>query len=545
MKRKLLLVLSLTVIAVLLFAFSVSAEGLIPLDVDPGLDCDDSLVSYFASVAEPTKISTTERAVLTDGTKFYVVPAYYVVSDDTIYYANLGKLNKAIGSDVFTSIKTSLVRIQLPSGIQQIVQGSKFEAYSALRELHFPLTLTVIQAQDAFGNCKNLEYISSIEHMTQINVACFAGCSKLAVDIVWPKAVTSIGRQVFSGCSSLKSITFQEGFLSISGTQVFNGCTSLETVILPNSLTNISKGAFLGCTSLTTFSFGAGFTTFNRSNNDYEILQNTPKLKYVYLPEAFVDAVAGAKKGDYKGIFTGSKNVTFFYTGSYENAVIIRDKMKSTEANEPIGNAEVVLFDPSIDYTSYAETLGKSIIVAGYSACEAFYDGVHDVSENYDLVYGEKMLLGSCTKAKICAQCGMQDDASVLSALFVSYGYSTDGKSVVQGFFIDKSVREAYESVLGKIDFGVIAAIDSRDDRADGVDVLADVEKYVAVDMANAQYDYFEIKINNVADANANLPLFFCCYVQYGESTYYIHSGAMADNVNSVTYNEISASLQA
>ena len=69
MKRKLFLVLSLAVMAMLLFAFSVSAEGLIPLDVDPGLDCDDSLVSYFASIAEPKTISTTERAVITDGTK--------------------------------------------------------------------------------------------------------------------------------------------------------------------------------------------------------------------------------------------------------------------------------------------------------------------------------------------------------------------------------------------------------------------------------------------------------------------------------------------
>ena len=544
MKRKLFLVLSLAVMAMLLFAFSVSAEGLIPLDVDPGLDCDDSLVSYFASIAEPKILSTTERAVLTDGTKFYVVPAYYVVSDSTNYYLNLGKLNTAIGESKFTSGKTNLVRIQLPSGIQQIVQGSKFEAYSALRELHFPLTLTVISAQDAFGNCKNLEYISSIEHMTQINDACFAGCTKLAVDIVWPKAVTSIGREVFSNCSSLKSITFQEGFKSI-GLRAFQSCSSLTEVILPNTLTNISKGAFINCTGLVTFSFGAGFTTFVRSNADYETLQNTPKLKYVYLSETFANAIEGAKANDYKGIFTGSSKVTFFYTGSYENAIIVRDKMKSTGANAPIGDAEVVLFDPSVDYTSYAESLGKSVIVAGYSACEAFYNGEHDVSESYELIYGEKMLLSSAVKAKICAQCGMQDDATELGALFVSYGYSTDGKSVVQGFFIDRTVKEAYESVLGKLDFGVVAAADTRDDRANGIDVLADVEKYVAVDMANAQYDYFEIKVNNVANSNADTALFFCCYVQYGGATYYIHNGVMANTVNSVTYNEIIASEQA
>ena len=106
-------------------------------------------------------------------------------------------------------------------------------------------------------------------------------------------------------------------------------------------------------------------------------------------------------------------------------------------------------------------------------------------------------------------------------------------------------VREAYKSVLGKLDFGVVAAVDTRDDRANGIDVLADVGKYVAVDMAKAQYDYFEIKVNNVAENNADTALFFCCYVQYGGATYYIHNGVMANTVNSVTYNEIAASEQA
>ena len=545
MKRKLLLVLSLTVIAMLLLAFTVSAEGLIPLDVDPGLDCDDSLVSYFDSIAEPKTISTTERAVLTDGTKFYVVPTYYIVGDSTIYYQSYGKLNTAVGYDLITSFKENLVRIQLPSGMKEIRQTSgKFENHKQLREIHFPLTLTIIEAQDAFGGCSSLEYISSIAHMTQINVACFSGCSKLSCEIVWPSAVKSIGRDMFSNCSSLTNVVISEGVTGI-GLRAFQLCTSLTEIKLPNSVTSIAKGAFINCYKLTTFSFGAGFTTFVRSNSDYETFQNTSKLKYVYLPETFVDAVEGAKAGDYKGIFTGSSKVTFFYTGSYENAIIVRDKMKSTGANAPIGDAEVVLFDPSVDYTSYAESLGKSVIVAGYSACEAFYNGEHDVSESYELIYGEKMLLSSAVKAKICAQCGMQDDATELGALFVSYGYSTDGKSVVQGFFIDRTVKEAYESVLGKLDFGVVAAADTRDDRANGIDVLADIEKYVAVDMASAQYDYFEIKVNNVAENNADTALFFCCYVQYGGATYYIHNGVMANTVNSVTYNEIIASEQA
>ena len=536
MKKKILLLLALIALMACMLAIAVNAEGLIALDNDPGLDCDESMVSYFSSIADPKVISKTERAVITDGTKFYVVPTYYIVGDSITYYGSYSKFNTAVGYDLITSLKTNLVRVQLPSGMKQIRQDTaKFENYTALKEIHFPLTLTIIQAQDAFNGCSNLEYISSIEHMTEINVACFSNCKKLSCGIVWPSAVKSIGRDMFANCTSLTSVTISDGVTTI-GTRVFSGCTGLTEIRLPNSVTDINKGAFINCTNLVTFSFGAGFTTFVRANNDFETLQNTKALKYVYLPEATAFAIE-AKSGDYKNIFTGSSNVTFFFTGSLENATLLRDKMKATGANEPIGNAEVVLYDPNIDYTTYAQTLGKSIIVANYSACEAFYNGEHNVSEHYSLEYSGEEFLSTATKSKACAKCVYKVDKSELGALFVSLGYSTNGRgSVIQGFSINSDMLSAYEEVLGEITYGVIAAGDTREDKTVGADVFS-FEKKVFHELSGSAYDYFQVMVNGIDESKYDAYIFFCAYVQAGEKCYYINEGVTDTVATSTTYN--------
>lgn len=538
MKKKILMMLALTALVVCMLAIAVSAQGLIPLDEDPGLDCDDSKVSYFSSIAEPKNIGKTEKAVLTDGTKFYVVPAYYVVNDSTVYGANIGKLNTAIGSDVFASLKAALVRIQLPSGMQQIRQSNgKFENFKALKELHFPQTLTVIQAQDAFGGCTSLEYISSIEHMTEINVACFSGCSKLAVDIVWPAAVTSIGRHMFADCTSLKSVTFQEGLLSI-GNSAFENCNPITEVILPNSVVTISKKSFAYIDDLETISFGAGLSKLLSTDHNLEMVDGCPKLKYVYLPACFATEVQNSGNG----ILRTGTNVTIFFTGTLEQAEAIRAKLP-VSGNPLIANAEFMAYNPDINYfryeedANYAQTLGKTILVYGYSACEAFYDGAHDVDEEFSIVYSGEELLSSAVKSKACANCSFKIDRKDLLPLFKSLGYSVSGNGdVVQGFYMETSVLAEYEAVLGEINYGVVAAIDTREDTQEGVDLFS-LENRIDWDLSSSPNNYFDIKIIGITDELKDQHLFFCAYVKFGGVYYYINNGVVGTTAMSTTYN--------
>ena len=90
MKKK--IILTLAVISMLICVFAISASAaIIPLDEDPGLDCDASLVSTLdiAAYGESNTADDREsRVVLTDGSKYYVFPAYYVVNKSIYYNPN-------------------------------------------------------------------------------------------------------------------------------------------------------------------------------------------------------------------------------------------------------------------------------------------------------------------------------------------------------------------------------------------------------------------------------------------------------------------------
>jgi hypothetical protein len=296
--------------------------------------------------------------------------------------------------------------------------------------------------------------------------------------------------------------------------------------------------AFANCTSLVTFRFGSGFNKFSSPNNDYETFLNSNKLKYVYLPASFAQNVT-ATKNQFKNIFNNNQKATFFLVGSYDDAVVSKDKFAATEANQAYGKATIVEFDPNINYEGYADTLGYSIIVYNYSACEAFYNGEHNVSEHYILEYSGEEFLSTATKSKSCANCTYKVDKSEVGALFVCLGFSTNGSgSFVQGYKVDKTQIDAYASVLGDISFGVVAAGDTREEKVEGADVLS-LENKISHDLTLANHDYFEIKISGITEELYDAYLFVCAYVTAGDNTYYINNGVVEASATSVTYNQI------
>ncbi|MBQ4510847.1 MAG: leucine-rich repeat domain-containing protein, partial [Clostridia bacterium] len=458
------------------------------------------------------------------------------------------------------SAKECLVRIQIPTYVVEINQQvAKFENFTKLKEARFGTHLVRIQAQNAFTGCSSLEFVSDISHMTQINNATFTGCSNLNIHINWPAAVTTMNSQMFSG-SAIKSITIPEGVTTI-GQTAFDNCDQLTEIILPNTLTSVGKMAFANCANLETVSFGAGFTTFSSPNHDFETFLYTSSIKYIYLPNNNYSFVGHATAA--KNIFNQGKNVTFFFTGSFDEAQAFKADFHSPNDNINISSAELVAFDPTINYNGYADSLGKNLIVYNYSKCDAFYNGVHSYEANtcveicsvckdtkvldnpihalkVEISYTKYTVEG--TKHVYCTNNGCtMDETLVAPALFEFVGYSTneEGTELCVGYGFNRVAIAEYNEANGKnIQLGVVATIIDEGESLslsynEGVvssnlenTVIAPVNStYVGVDFKLTGFKDFEE--GDTVDLKA-LNLIMCAYAYDGEF-YFIGSADAKD----------------
>ena len=557
MKKKLLLIGLMVMLFASIFALSVSAEDkIIKLDAVPTLEeihaNPDAYISHLDafdgnSYGEIDSYSVVVLSDLAEAPTYYVYPSYYYIqSAYNSVYSHLPKLNAAISAADptafagYASIDSNycagsckyLIRFEVPTYVTSIEARAKFESSTNLLEVYFPVHevtdpetgvtsiktyVTSVSGQNLFTNCTKLEYIRNMEYL--------------------PIGIVQGNNDGFASCNALKEIKIPYGVTSIPGT-CFKNCWAVKEVVLPNTVTTTGKGVFCNCYALETVTISANFTTFSSSNSDYETFMNCNNLKFVYMP-ATVLGTLEAKANNYKSIFGVSSKVVYFITGTEDQAIYIRDWFKTTKANDNIGNADMVAFDPSVDYTMYQSQLTKSVIVYGYSACEAFYNGEHEVSELPTIKYSGTQFLSSAVAAKACANCTFNVDPVNLDALFVCLGYSTNGSgSFVQGYKINKDEIDAYASILGEITFGVVAAGDAREEKVEGVDVLS-LENKITHDLSKANHDYFEIKITGITEELYDAYLFVCAYVTAGENCYYINNGAVGTTATSTTYNQV------
>ena len=113
----------------------------------------------------------------------------------------------------------------------------------------------------AFRNCDLLQEVVYERAVTSIGQYAFGNCSNLK-EFEFNRGLTSIGEGAFYGCESFESLTLPEGLQTI-GHYAFDGMRDIESVIVPDSVTSIGSGAFNGWTSLTeiTLPFIGGNTT--------------------------------------------------------------------------------------------------------------------------------------------------------------------------------------------------------------------------------------------------------------------------------------------
>ena len=561
MKKKILLISVMVMLFATLFAIGASA-AIVRHETDPGLNCDDSAVTIldYDAFNNSTATDKESKTVLTDGTYFYVVPSYYVFTTDYYFKPTLTNINAAmkaadatITADLFTNAKVNYVRIELPTWVSDITQSAgKLENWTGIKEFRFGTTLKKISALNAFTGCSNLEAISDISHFTELGNAAFSGCGKLTGHINWPAAVTSITGSAFSN-TNITSITIPEGVKSI-GHFAFNNCDFTE-VILPNSVASIGKGAFSGCKSMTTFSFGANFTTLSRVNADYETFYDCDALKYVYMPAGFLKAVTNASANDYKHIFNGiDSKVTFFFTGTKDEADEIVRLMALTGQNPTLGNAIVEAYNENTNYTNYGTTKNSNVIVYGYNLCDAFYNSNHEIK-----VAEGNECCGICENCKVkqmlpeneqvhknvwifnggedvsftvafvasceCKYCGKVEKTENIGAILTTDGYSVEngGTGVYQQTKINKTELQKYTDITGEeFDYGIFAGIATLDEGkplSKGENGIEPSGKTVFASFANTEYTLLQIKVTGLVDG---AQIYCGAYIMIGEDIVYL-----------------------
>lgn len=277
MKKKLLLVLSMIALLVLVLAFSVSANTLVPSNSN-----EYGELSVVDGVPEPTVIDKNAKTVVVVNDTYYTIPTYYLIADNSEFTWGVNSaVVSALGLPSDSSARNNVVRIEIPEGIKTSDEASdghkKFEGSSSLIEASLPTSLELM-GEFFFDECKLLTTVKGLENtkitkiygnsfystsslkceiklpstVEEIAFNAFRGSAITSIDI--PDAVTTIGDHAFAACSNLISVNFTENsqLTTLTGNYHFEK-TGLTSFYFPSGLTSLgTEGMFFNSSSLAT-----------------------------------------------------------------------------------------------------------------------------------------------------------------------------------------------------------------------------------------------------------------------------------------------------
>ena len=103
----------------------------------------------------------------------------------------------------------------------------------------------------AFAGCVNLESVTLMPNITQLEGSAFSGCTSLK-SIALPDTIKVIGPALFFNCTSLLTANIPSGLtITEFPGNVFFNCVSLTSlIVIPEKITSIGIKAFTNCHSL-------------------------------------------------------------------------------------------------------------------------------------------------------------------------------------------------------------------------------------------------------------------------------------------------------
>lgn len=529
--KKLLITIFVVMAMVCMLAVSVSAAA--PLPQKPDIGVNFGTVSTIDGFTAPSElfVNTDERVLLDNGDGNYVTyPTYYVTKNSTTFDFDFSKLNEKLGTEYG---KANVVMLEIPDGI------------------------------------------------TTISNSYFAGTGNfpLCVSVQFPGSVTSYGSSLFASYNSvIKVVEFLDGKDPVTmgdgmfGSQHNGGTSSLEYVKFPNNLVSIGNNTFGKSWQNKTIILGANLKSIGTGF----FSEATPDDKdtFLYAPAGFFENATMFSNffGGYDQYHSNLLKITIFFTGSEEDAKAFVAKGLEVQSGYVWSNAKYVSAKDFAYDTDRATARNSVAIVYDYNACDAFYNGVHDIK-----VEGENKCCGVCancgltemlenpthtyewifnggkdisytvafkaeSKCKFCATANPDEEIVEIGAILYSNGISideTDYTGVYEQIKVDKTALEAYSTLSGKqFDYGIFALVAGEAQTSAPI-TKGENGKGVAVDQntvfasfTGTEYTYLRIKITGIPNGGS---IFCGAYLVIGDDIVYVSNKQEGEEVNKYT----------
>ena len=360
---------------------------------------------------------------------------------------------------------------------------------------------------------------------------------------------------MFQNCSSLSSVVFEEGSkLWDAGHTTFYGCTSLKELYLPNSVITIGS-EFARSSGIETFSFGANFQYVTRRDKNKDpddshiwVFYSAP-LKTVYMPASFAllsdaydfdDYVSNDERLDtFDRMFNNAGSFTLIFTGTDKEFDKLKTRFSYTQENQSMMNALKKVYS----YEEYlaAGSPSGSCAVYGYNACQAYYGGVHEISNKYVF----ENFVKESYMAQTCANCDIEQKGEIFAPIVELLGVSAkmDGSAVTIGYSIDKDSAQLYETKTGKVfNYGVVAYIPVQGTSCNPLQVTENgveaVEKDFTIHAAIEENNYASVDFVIKGFPTTETSLAMCMYVYDGQNIAYL-CGTKGANVEQGTSSDL------
>ena len=233
----------------------------------------------------------------------------------------LGSMQGFGGNLLSNTYENGVGKLTFSNDVTAIPQEA-FDNCRSMEYIKMPYKIKSI-GKRAFDNCRSLKSVTIPDSVTSIEEGAFGYCTSLT-SVAMPDSVTEIGKRAFYDCTLLTSV-YYNGSLSawckisfssyanplnngaklyLNGSELtditipsditeikytFNGCTSLTSVTIPDSVTSIGKSAFKGCTSLTSITIPDSVTSI-----EYQAFYNCSSLTSVTIPDSVTSIGEGA-----------------------------------------------------------------------------------------------------------------------------------------------------------------------------------------------------------------------------------------------------------
>ena len=125
-------------------------------------------------------------------------------------------------------------------------------------------------------------------------------------------------------------------------------------------------------------------------------------------------------------------------------------------------------------------------------------------------------------KCLYCDEISGTEETASFPVIFSFIGYSVpeDGElAITVGYSVDLEVLEEYEAVMGKLEFGVVAAVA---ERLNGKAPLDEANKSVIKAQIDGRYASFDLVIKDFNETQLDLALIMCAYVYDGTKYVYL-----------------------